>query len=253
MQGFMNVVSSLLLLVSVGRLLYVMRKPPLQRNDTPTQATAASQWLLQQQQEQQQQQKQQQGIPPDNEPDTQPDTRVRGDRASEAAPVLSSEQEKPELALTVDRHFAQMAASLTGYNGMQSSHGGAEGEEGDLKWGARLKGRVLVFTMDSLADRVALAARGGPAGEIKVRESLTASLLEAGVEVGTQHEGLYLCLSACRCMHCIVRTRRRPAHVCPHGKRTAVCFFPTLFRVCGCQVERSVLRMDGPLSNRVLF
>lgn len=191
MHGFMNVVSSLLLLVSVGRLLYVIRKPPLHRNDTPTQAKAASQWLLpqQQQQEQEQHQQHQQGIPLDNEPDTQPDTLVRGDRASEAAPVGSSEQKKPELALTVDKHFGQAAVSSNGFNVVQSSRGRAEGEEGDLTWGARLKGRVLVFTMDSLADTVALAARGGPSGEIKVRESLTASLLEAGVEVGTQHEG----------------------------------------------------------------
>lgn len=37
--------------------------------------------------------------------------------------------------------------------------------------------------MDSLADRVELAARGGPAGEIKIRESLSKALEEAGVEV----------------------------------------------------------------------
>lgn len=36
--------------------------------------------------------------------------------------------------------------------------------------------------MDSLADRVELAARGGPAGEIKIRESLSRALEEAGVE-----------------------------------------------------------------------
>ena len=43
--------------------------------------------------------------------------------------------------------------------------------------------------MDSLADRVELAAKGGPAGEIKIRESLSKALEEAGVEVS---EGSFL-------------------------------------------------------------
>lgn len=48
-------------------------------------------------------------------------------------------------------------------------------------WGKGKK--VLIFTMDSLDKTVAAANRGGPAGEIKVRESLTKSLKEAGVQV----------------------------------------------------------------------
>lgn len=53
-------------------------------------------------------------------------------------------------------------------------------KEGQL-WGDGY--RVLIFTMDSLAKTVAAAAKGGPAGEIKIRESLTASLREGGVQV----------------------------------------------------------------------
>lgn len=49
------------------------------------------------------------------------------------------------------------------------------------KWGSGKK--VLIFTMDSLEDTVARAKLGGPAGEIKIRESLIKSLTEAGVQV----------------------------------------------------------------------
>lgn len=56
-----------------------------------------------------------------------------------------------------------------------------EGSLKQEKWGTGK--RVLIFTMDSLAKFVAAAARGGPAGEIKIRESLTTSLTEAGVQV----------------------------------------------------------------------
>lgn len=56
-----------------------------------------------------------------------------------------------------------------------------EGGLEEEKWGAGKT--VLIFTMDSLAKFVAAAARGGPAGEIKIRESLMTSLTEAGVQV----------------------------------------------------------------------
>lgn len=44
-------------------------------------------------------------------------------------------------------------------------------------------------------------------------------------------------------LHIFARTANEPLR----GMR----FYPTLLRVRGCRVERSVLRMDGPLSNRV--
>lgn len=60
--------------------------------------------------------------------------------------------------------------------------------EDNRSWGVGVK--VLIFTMDSLTDRVELAGKGGPAGEIKIRESLTKSLVEAGAEVrGHRHAG----------------------------------------------------------------
>lgn len=49
------------------------------------------------------------------------------------------------------------------------------------KWGSGKT--VLIFTMDSLQDTIESAARGGPAGEIKIRESMMKGLTEAGVQV----------------------------------------------------------------------
>lgn len=65
----------------------------------------------------------------------------------------------------------------------------AEREERETRWGVGMK--VLIFTMDSLEERMQLAAKGGPAGEIKVRKRLTKSLLEAGVEVKTRNKKCY--------------------------------------------------------------
>ena len=65
-------------------------------------------------------------------------------------------------------------------NGYRSHRLSGPGGGADA-WGMGM--RVLIFTMDSLQDRVALASKGGPAGEIKIRESLSAALSEAGVQV----------------------------------------------------------------------
>ncbi|CAM9101621.1 unnamed protein product [Discosporangium mesarthrocarpum] len=45
--------------------------------------------------------------------------------------------------------------------------------------------RALIFTMDSLKERVELAKKGGPAGEIKIRRSLTKALEAMGIQVET--------------------------------------------------------------------
>lgn len=186
LHAVMNVVSSVLLLAAVGRLLFVIRKPPFDKTDvhkTKTTTPAASQWMLLQQQQQQLQQQQQDQWTAQRK---KPHTLTRGGRGSEAAPMSAEQLELPLAVDSLDRQFDLTAASSGGYKTAQDrrEEEGEGDEEGALAWGARLKGRVLIFTMDSLQDRVALAARGGPAGEIKVRESLTASLLEAGVEVG---------------------------------------------------------------------
>lgn len=90
-----------------------------------------------------------------------------------------------------DRHSRSSSASSI-------SNGATKREGGDV-WGVGK--RVLIFTMDSLDKTVKAAARGGPAGEIKIRESLSQALVEAGVQVTLVFRALFLILVDIMCMY----------------------------------------------------
>eukprot|EP00903_Cladosiphon_okamuranus_P019898 g18289.t1 len=72
-------------------------------------------------------------------------------------------------------------SSSTGEGMVVGSGSGGFSSASYVAWAQGM--RVLVFTMDSMHDTVARSKRGGPAGEIFVRESLTDALVEAGAEV----------------------------------------------------------------------
>lgn len=154
---FMNFFSTLLLIVSIGRLVFFLYVPRPERNWEHERGTAVK-------------------------------THMRRDAISrntgsersmyqDHISRLSKGLMRPPKVNT-GRYSSLRGNEQPAIDNLQSA-GIASGINGG--WG--VGGRVLIFTMDSLKKTVASAARGGPAGEIKIRESLTAALKEAGVQV----------------------------------------------------------------------
>lgn len=82
--------------------------------------------------------------------------------------------------LPQDSGLRGMEPGQAGIKAVKQGSPPADGYKSEM-WG--IGSKVLLFTMDSLDKTVQAASRGGPAGEIKIRESLTTSLREAGVQV----------------------------------------------------------------------
>lgn len=158
---FMNFFSTLLLLVSIGRLAFILWVPRPERNWRHERGTA-----------------------------------VKTDMRRDAI----SRNKDSERTLYQD-HISRLRnelmrhpkvntgrdSSLRGYEHPAIDNLQSVGIASGINRGWGVGGRVLIFTMDSLKKTIASAARGGPAGEIKIRESLTAALQEAGVQVMEQN------------------------------------------------------------------
>lgn len=183
LPGALNVVSTLVLCFAIGRLLYVLRpfQDILGRNHDNDQRVPK--WLPPPRQDE----RRHSSLPRRHHESghhhhAPTDDVLRG----VMIPIHEQQQhlrqrraEEGERAADNKQQTAVVVES--GYS--KSHRAGSPSEGGGSAWG--LGKRVLIFTMDSLQDRVALASRGGPAGEIKIRESLSAALTEAGVEVNS--------------------------------------------------------------------
>ena len=194
----MNVVSTLVLCLAVGRLVFVLRPP---QDDRDSNHQRVPKWM------------------PTPRQDERRHTSLSGGRHDESGhrhavttddvlrgvmiPMHEQQQylrqrraEEGERAANYNKQQAVVVES--GYKSPTSRRAGSPSGGSDAAWG--LGRRVLIFTMDSLQDRVALASKGGPAGEIKIRESLSAALKEAGVEVSR----CFVCMTvgSSRCMRC---------------------------------------------------
>lgn len=179
LHGAMNVVSALVLCLAVGRLVYVLRGRDLDNSHQ-----RVPKWMPTPKQEE----------PRYGHPESgHHHHTVTTDDVLRGVMIPAHEQQQHlrqrpagegERERAAELHNKQAVVVESGYRSTTSRRVELPGEAGkDGAWG--LGKRVLIFTMDSLQDRVALASKGGPAGEIKIRESLSAALKEAGVEVNS--------------------------------------------------------------------
>lgn len=193
LHGAMNVASTLVLCLAVGRLIFVLRpSQDVLGRDQDSSPQRVPKWLP---------------TPKQDERRHSSPSGVRGHHHDEQSGhrvpvttddvlrgvVIQTQEEQQylrqrraeERERAADNSNKQQGAVVdSGYR--RTTNGRARlpsGGSGDVAWG--LGKRVLIFTMDSLQDRVALASKGGPAGEIKIRESLSAALKDAGVEVSS--------------------------------------------------------------------
>ncbi|CAM9146528.1 unnamed protein product [Ectocarpus sp. 12 AP-2014] len=185
-RGALNVISSLLLYLSVGRLLFVLRpgwNPS--RNQQPKIDQLG------------------QGPPAHgyhHRRTTSQNTAYSAGRRGQAMPAelqmhlsnsLHGSGGPDDFPVFGDpRSFAPPGDRRDSVGGFRVSNRGSSGIGGashtgldhrGLVWGKGM--RVLIYTMDSIQTTVAKSMKGGPAGEIIIRESLTRTLTEAGVEV----------------------------------------------------------------------
>ncbi|CAM9243725.1 unnamed protein product [Ectocarpus fasciculatus] len=186
-RGAMNAISSLLLYLTVGRLLFVLRAAPKSQNrpgwnpkvdhlgqgphpqgyhrrTTTSRNTAYSAG------------RRGEAIP--TELQVQLSNSLRGSGGPDDNPVIG----EPRSFAPGDRRDS--VGSVRVNNGGSSDIGGASSTGLNRRgyvWGKGM--RVLIYTMDSIQTTVAKSMKGGPAGEIIIRESLTRTLAEAGVEV----------------------------------------------------------------------
>lgn len=163
-HGVMNVLSTLVLCLAFGRLVYVLR--PSQDTSLSGRDHKVPKWLP---------------SPPrqDDRYPRQADSITTDDVLRGAVIPLHEQQQHLRQRRTEEGARVDKEAVVV-ENGYRSHRLSGPGGGADA-WGMGM--RVLIFTMDSLQDRVALASKGGPAGEIKIRESLSAALSEAGVQV----------------------------------------------------------------------
>lgn len=195
LHGAMNVMSSLLLCLTFGRLLVVLYGAGFAtRSSSPAGNNRVPEWLPSPPQPGKADPLMQQ---PDNLP--RPATSQRtaayvAGRRGEAMPAeLQQLSNNLRASAAGDAHaFGNSLRSVTRLDDRESSsssgsHRGVVGSNSGgvssttYAWGQGM--RVLIFTMDSIQDVVARSTRGGPAGEIIVRESLTQTLIEAGAQV----------------------------------------------------------------------
>eukprot|EP00752_Nemacystus_decipiens_P010661 g9493.t1 len=195
LHGAMNIMSLVLLCLTFGRLLVVLygagfaarSSPVVEENPVPS-------WLP----APQLQPRSDHPFSPQHDHQQRPATSKRtvaydAGRRGEAMPAEEMEQLSNHLRGGNFQYSSRNSVSRSipkldnGGTGSSSGSKGMVGSSGDglssavRAWGEGM--RVLVFTMDSIRDVVARSKRGGPAGEIIVRESLTNSLFEAGAQV----------------------------------------------------------------------
>lgn len=198
LHSAMNVISSLLLCLTLGRLFFVLRPPGSTRSSDSNGVNRVPNWLP---------------TPPQPEkryPNVQGPTQQQENRHNKAASQsvaysagrrgeVMPEELQMQLSNSLRRgsgvgdyylKFGDGQRSTTRLGNRRASGGGSSSSSSDSNnrvtagtytWGQGM--RVLIFTMDSIQDAVAKSKRGGAAGEIIVRESLTNALTEAGVQV----------------------------------------------------------------------
>lgn len=180
LHGAMNVVSTLVLCLAIGRLICVLCPS---QDDHDSNDQRVPKWM------------------PTPGQDERRHTSLSGGRHDESGPrhALTTDDVLRGVKIPIHEQHQnlrqrravegeraankkpQPVAVESSYESPTSRRAGSPSGGSGAAWG--LGRRVLIFTMDSLQDRVALASKGGPAGEIKIRESLSAALKEAGVEV----------------------------------------------------------------------
>lgn len=189
-RGAMNVISSLLLYLTVGRLLFVLRGAPKSQNhpgwkpkiDQLGQGPPARGYHRRTTSQNKAYSAGRRGEAMPSELQVQLSNSLRGSGGPDDFPVSGDPRsvEPPG-----DRRDSVGGSRVT--NGGSSDIGGASYTGLNRRGSAWGKGmRVLIYTMDSIQTTVAKSMKGGPAGEIIIRESLTRSLTEAGVEVRTR-------------------------------------------------------------------
>lgn len=195
MHGAMNIMSSLLLCLTFGRLLVVLygagfaAQSTTSSSSSPAGSNPVPNWLPPPQQQPEDRHLTQQHDY-QHRPATSQRTAYVAGRRGEAMPAdleqLSNHLRASGLG---DLHaFGNSARSISRLDHRDSSRGVVGSSDGSSDassathaWGQGM--RVLIFTMDSIQDAVAKSKKGGPAGEIIVRESLANTLTEAGVQV----------------------------------------------------------------------
>ncbi|CAM9352415.1 unnamed protein product [Scytosiphon promiscuus] len=178
-HGPMNVLSSFILCMTLGRLFFVLRP---ERLASPSKVEPAF-FLM-----------------PDLSPGLQHQQQEKGHQTARGSEQWHKHHRKVMVQRgdTVPAELQGVSNRLRGA-GLGRSHSSGDprtsvtssaGDDGGgmnalrrgkSGWGEGMK--ALVFTMDSTTERVAKSKEGGAAGEIIVRESLTMALSEAGVEV----------------------------------------------------------------------
>ncbi|CAM9469783.1 unnamed protein product, partial [Pylaiella littoralis] len=199
LHGAMNVISSLLLFLTLGRLFFVLR-PHGSKQSQETDNNRVPDWLPTPQQQPQK------GHPPTQRLTRQQDSRRKSNSQSVAHSAGRRGDAMPAELQTQFSNNLREGSGVGGYRksgdnthqrqrsttrpvnrrsrreGRSSSSSSNSHDSADnYAWGQGM--RVLVFTMDSMSDIVAKSKTGGAAGEIIVKESLTNALTEAGVQV----------------------------------------------------------------------
>ena len=195
LHGAMNIMSSVLLCLTFGRLLVVIWGAAESRSTRPVANNPVPMWLPAPQQQPRKdhhfsQQHDYQHHPATNQ-------RIAAYAAGRRGEAMPAEMEQMSNNLRgSDPEDLQHAFGNSLRSIPQPDHGGSSSSSSRAVVGSSSGGgassatyawgegmRVLVFTMDSIRDVVAKSKRGGPAGEIIIRESLTDTLVEAGVQV----------------------------------------------------------------------
>lgn len=194
LHGAMNVASTLVLCLAVGRLIFVLRpsQDVLGRDQDSSSPQRVPKWLPTPKQDERRHSSPS-GVRGHHHEQSGHRVAVTTDDVLRGVMIQTQEEQQylrqrraEEGERAADNSNKQQGAVVVDSGDGRTTNrraGSPSGGSGDVAWG--LGKRVLIFTMDSLQDRVALASKGGPAGEIKIRESLSAALKDAGVEVNS--------------------------------------------------------------------
>lgn len=206
----MNVVSSLLLCLTLGRLFFVIH-PPGNKRPSETKVNRVPEWLPVPQQQPQRSYPAVQGLgrqqPNNRHKSTSQSMAYSAGRRGDDMPAKLQTQFSNNLrrgsGVGDYRKFGDKQRSTTRFGSRRASRGSSSSISSsgsnsrataeNYAWGQGM--RVLVFTMDSMPDAAAKSTTGGAAGERIVRESLTNALTEAGVQVRLCIADLSLLLS----------------------------------------------------------
>lgn len=211
-HGTMNVISSLLLCLTLGRLFFVLH-PPGNKRSPETKVNRVPDWLPVPQQQPQRSYPAVQGLggqQNNRHKSTSQSMAYSAGRRGDDMPAELKMQFSNNLRRGSDvgdyRKFAHKQSSTmrlgsrraSGGSNLSNSGSNSRASTENYAWGQGM--RVLVYTMDSMPDVVAKSKTGGAAGEVIVRESLTKALTEAGVQVRLQHR-CHLLAVVCRLLY----------------------------------------------------